>query len=255
MGTTEGTEASPSAEQQQRGSSPEGHDWETENLRLRQELKKAQDLNRQALPLAQIGVALQQAKGGREIIQKLERNEDLTVAEEKKVEKEAVAAGYSPEQIDELLGRAAQTFEERYWQSRKAERAMDELHQWAEKEYPGYRDLLKTEEWNDHVNLVLAKLEQRVQQGKQAAPDGWDDPYRYAVHETYNWVKAMNPKIGEKKPAKKTEGERRAAIGQTGVEAGGVPPEDSDEIPEYARLDKQPRSLGGGRSFSSLKRS
>ena len=154
--TSESTEASHAEEpgSQQQGESPEGVDWRAENTRLRQQLKRAQDLNREALPLAQLGVALQQANGGQAIIEKLQKGEDLTAAQEANLEKQAEAAGFSQEQIDELLGKAAQNFEQRLWESRKAERAMEKLHSWAKKEYPGYEETYESPQWNQRLGTV-----------------------------------------------------------------------------------------------------
>ena len=253
--TSDPAEASlPDEQSQQREESPEGTDWRAENTRLRQELKKAKDLNREALPFAQLGVALQQAPGGDKIVEKLRKGEALTAAQEAKLEKaqeQTGTAALSPEQIQKMLDSAAQTFEQRYWESRKAERAMESLHKWAGEKYAGYDELHTTPQWNQHLSTVLAAIEH----GTLELPDDWSDPYRYAVHQTYAWVKSLNPDVGKKVPAKKTEKERRSAISQSSVDASGVAPEDSDQLPEWARLDATPRSPTGGRAFGSLKRS
>ena len=252
--TSEPTEASPLDESQQREPSPEGTDWRAENTRLRQNLKKAQDLNREAMPYVQTAMALQSAPGGNVIIEKLQKGEPLTAVQEKKLEKaqeQAGTTGMSKEDVEQMLNTAAQNFEQRLWESNKAKDAMDNLHVWAGKKYPGYDELRTSPEWNQHLGTIL----DGIQKGTLQVPDDWSDPYKYAVHQNYGWLKAMNPDIGKEKPSKKTEKDRREAISQSSVQAGGVAPEDSDSLPDYANPAVTPRGVaGGGRSFGSLKR-
>lgn len=251
---SEHAEAPPTDEHGQHGSDSGSVDWRAETTRLQQRLKKAEDINRNNLPFAQLGYALQNAKGGNKIIEKLQKGEALTVAEEKQLEEakgETGSTSLSLEQVEELLKKQAQELDQRWFESRKAERAMEKLQQWAVKTYPGWEEVFETPEWNQHLNSVLASIEQGVLQVPESEPD----PYKFAWKQTAGWLKSMNPELGKKTPAKKTEKQRREAISGTSVDAGGVTPEDSEEIPEYARLDTQPKFLGGGQSFSSLKRS
>jgi len=188
------------------------------------------------------------------IIEKLQKGEPLTAAQEKKLEKaqsEAGTTGMSEEQVGKMLETAAQSFEQRLWESRKAEKAMDTLNTWASKKYPGYDELHTSPEWNEHLGTIL----EAIQEGSLRITDDWSDHYKYAVHQNYAWLKAVNPDIGKEKPSKKTENDRRAAISQSSVQAGGVAPEDSDAVPDWANPAVSPRGVaGGGRSFSSLKR-
>jgi hypothetical protein len=253
--TSETPEPSPLDEQQQREQHPEGSEgyWRGKATQYQQQLKKAQDLNREATPYVQTAMALQAAPGGNEIIDKLQKGESLTPTQEKKLEKaqeDAGTSGMSKEQIEEMLATSAQNFEQRLWEQRKAEKAMDELHEWAGKKYPGYQELHTTDEWNTKLGTIL----DAIQAGKLRVPEG-DDAYKHAIDQTYGWLKGLNPNIGKEKPSKKTEKARREAISQSSVEAGGVAPEDSDDVPDYARADLPPKSLGGGRAFGSLKRS
>ncbi len=205
------------------------------------------------MPYYQVGMALHTAPGGDVIIEKLSRNEPLTAAEEKKHEQaqeEAGNAGLSQEQAQNLLSAAAKEFEQKLWSSRKAERSMADLHAWAEKEYPNYQELRKTPAWDEKIGTILDAIQKRT----IPVPDDWD-PYRYAVDQAYGWLKGLDPEIGKVTPSKTTEKDRRAAISQASVQAGGVAPEESDSLPDYANLNIQPRSATGGRAFSSLKRS
>jgi hypothetical protein len=257
--TSETPEASPPEEQQQRDQPPEGTDWRAENTQLRQQLKHAQDLNRQAAPLVQTALALQATPGGNVIVDKLQKimagdkTVTLTATQEKKLEKaqeEAETTGMSEERVKQILDEASQGFEQRLWESRKAEKAMDALHEWAGKEYPGYGDLHVTTEWNENLALVL----DAIQKGTLTVPEG-KDPYKFALGHNYGWLKSLNPDIGKEKPSKKTEQDRRAAISQSSVQAGGVVPEESDDIPDYAKVSRAPLGVaGGGRAFGSLRR-
>ena len=261
--TSESTEASPLDESQQREQSLEGTDWRAESTRQSQRAKKAEDLNRQAWPYVQTAMALQKAPGGNAIIEKLQKGEPLTATQEKKLDKakeEAGTTGMSEEQVGKMLETASQNFEQRLYESRKAEKAMDSLNEWARTaktksgtlKYSGYDELSTSPEWNEHLGTIL----DAIQKGTLNVPDDWSDPYKYAVHQNYGWLKALNPDIGKEKPTKKTEKDRRAAISQSTVQAGGVAPEDSDELPDWANPAVASRGVaGGGRSFNSLKRS
>ncbi len=215
------------------------------------------------MPYVQTAMALQAAPGGTAIIEKLQKGEPLTVAQEKKLEKaqaEAGTTGMSEEQVEKMLDTAAQKFENRLWESNKAKDAMDSLHDWARTaktksgtlKYSGYDELHTSPEWNEHLGTIL----DAIQAGKLQVPEGWSDPYKYAVHQNYGWLKALDPEIGKEKPSGKTEKDRRAAISQSSVQAGGVAPEDSDGLPDWANPAVAAKGVaGGGRSFSSLKRS
>ncbi len=252
--TSETPEASPAEESQQREQSPEGTDWRAESTRLRQQLKKAQDLNRQSMPYVQTALALQSTPGGDVIIDKLQKGEPLTETQEKKLEKakeDTGTSGISEEKLGELLNTAAANFEQRLFESNRAKDALGDLHVWAAKEFPGYEDFRTSPEWNQKLGTIL----DAIKNGSIQVPEDSPDPYKFALRQAMGWMKGLDPEIGKEKPSKKTETERREAISQSSIQAGGVAPEDSDKLPDYARLDIAPRGVtGGGRSFSSLKR-
>ena len=251
--TSETPEASPLDESQQREQNPEGTDWRGENTRLRQQLKKVQDLNREAMPYVQTAMALQSAPGGDAILQKLQKGEPLTATQEKKLEKAqeaAAATGMSEERVAQMLETATQNFEQRLFEADRARERRQDLTAWATEKYPDFEDLHKTPEWKEKLGTILDAISNRT----LIVPDG-EDPYEFAYGQSIGWLKSLNPEIGKEKPSKKTEKERRAAISQSSVQAGGVAPEDSDSIPDYANVAVAPRgATGGGRSFGSLKR-
>ena len=251
--TSETPEASPLDESQQREQSPEGTDWRGENTRLRQRIKKAQDLNREAMPYVQTAMALQATPGGNEIIDKLQKGEPLMATQEKTLEKAQETTGttgISYEQLQEALANQAQNFEQRLSVAEQAKEQMRDLNTWAVEKYPGYEDLRKTPEWKGKLGTILDAIKNQT----LLVPDG-EDPYEFAVDQSYGWLKGLNPDIGKEKPSKTSEKERRAAISQSSVQAGGVAPEDSDAIPDYANVAIAPKgATGGGRSFGSLKR-
>ena len=254
--TSESTEPSPPEEQQQRESSSEGTDWRAETTRLQQELKHVKDLNRQAAPLVHTALALQAAPGGQVIIDKLQKmvagdkKVTLTATQEEKVQEAASTAGISPEQLQAALEQQGQDFEQRLWERDKAKTALDDLNEWAVKKYPGFDKLHTTTEWKGKINSILRDIQEQI----LVVPEG-DDPYQYAYDQAYAWVKGLNPDIGKEKPSKKTEQDRRAAISQSSVQAGGVAPEDSDKLPDWANPSVASRGVaGGGKSFGSLKR-
>lgn len=251
--TSESTEASPLDEQQQREQLPEGTDWRAETTRLQQELKRARDLNRQAKPFVETALALQAAPGGTAIIEKLQKGEALTAVQEKKLEKaqeETGTTGVTQEQLKELLETQAQGFEQRLFERDKAKTALDDLNIWATEKFPGFEELHKTPEWKGKINSILRDIQEEV----LVVPEG-EDSYKYAYEQAYGWVQGLNPDIGKEKPSKKTEKQRREAISSSTVQAGGVAPEESDDIPDYAKLDRAPLGVaGGGKSFGSLRR-
>src|SRR3990167_8525368 len=79
------------------GGSGAFHDFRAEATQLRQELAKVKGLNRQALPLVNLALALKQAPGGADIVARLERGEALTAKQEATVEKVADAKNVSVE--------------------------------------------------------------------------------------------------------------------------------------------------------------
>jgi hypothetical protein len=227
-----------------------------EVTRLRQDLAKSRDLNREAQPLVQLAIALSQAPGGEEIIRKVKAGEPLTVAEEKKVAAVADSAtggqtaGLTAESIQKLVRAELQQYAQADWETRKAEREMSSLNEKASKELEGYEALTSgdnLERWNTALNTVLALMESK----SLVPPVDEPDAIYWAIKHTHQNLTGLKP--GEKRvtPAKKTEQERLGSIaGQAGSQ-GGAPEEDkSDNSPEMRWAQARAQSTVG-KSFAN----
>lgn len=228
-------------------------DWKAESTRLRQELAKVRQLNRQATPLAQLGYALQNAPGGDAIIEKLVKGEPLTAKETKTVEKASEASGgngLSLEAIEEVLEKKLTNFERKQLERQRSEVAMQRLHERGKKELPGYEEIYQTPEWNRRLNTILRMAE--TEEG--FVPDEEADPYWYVIQETYATLAKQNPNIGKVKPAKKTESERKGAISKTAGQSAGAPEEDSELAEAIRRAVPARPTTQVGKSLGALRK-
>src|SRR3989304_4646716 len=117
------------------GGTGASHDFRAENTRLRQELAKVKDLNRQAVPWVNLAVALKQATGGAEIIARLEKGEALTAKQEAAVEK---ATGVDTKNVSvEELQNMFLTLEQRLERREGAKEDLKAMNARADKEMPG----------------------------------------------------------------------------------------------------------------------
>lgn len=224
-----------------------------EITRLRQDLAKSRDLNREAQPLVQLAQTLWNAPGGKEIVERLRKGQPLTAAQAQQVQDTATGGGpvpsyMTPEAIQEVIRKELQQYAQSEWETRKAEKEMAQLDKRASEELEGYDNLKDQPEWNEQLGIVINMIEQRA----LIPPDDEPDPIYWAIKKTHQTLTGLKP--GEKKvrPAKKTEAERRAAIaGQAGRQGGS--PEDSSDEPDHPDLAwaKSRGSATIGKSFSS----
>jgi hypothetical protein len=237
------------------GGSGASTDWRAENTRLRQELSKVRDLNRQAIPFVNLAIALKQAPGGADIIAKLERGEALTAKQEatvtKVTEAESERTGVSVEALEKLLDSKLFTFEQRLQEGERAKEALKDLYSRADKELPGLREVLQTPEGKRRLNVILGMISQQAID----VPDDEPDPYWWSFKEVYATLRAENPDIGKTKKAAKTEAERRGAIVKASPKSAGAPEE--EQLPEdqaFARRPIRRSGIGGyGKSLGEAR--
>lgn len=244
------------------GSSPidweaKAHEYESRITKLQQQASKAERLNGEAMPWVQLGLALNNAPGGKGIIEKLQKGQSLTEAQQTKLEAAQAATGTSSlslEAVEKLfeekvMPRAMATLEQRLYETDRAKRDMEKLNQKATKELVGFEDLQQTPEWNQALDLVLFGIEHRK---IEVPPD--EDPYWFAFKKAHTMILGEKPEIGKKKPTTKTETERKGAISRQTSHSAGAPPEEQSGVPDYANPGIAPLGMGG-RSFGSLRRS
>ena len=232
------------------GGTGASHDFRAENTRLRQELAKVKDLNRQAVPWVNLAVALKQATGGAEIIARLEKGEALTAKQEAAVEK---ATGVDTKNVSvEELQNMFLTLEQRLEAREAAKEDLKTMNARADKEMPGLTDVLKTSEGKRRLNVVIEMIRQEAIN----VPDDEPDPYWFAYKHVYGTLRSENPEIGKVKKVQKTEAERRGAIVKASPKGAGAPEE--EEIPEdlaFARRPIRRTGIGGfGKSLGEIRK-
>jgi hypothetical protein len=230
------------------GGSGASHDFRAEATQLRQELAKVKGLNRQALPLVNLALALKQAPGGADIVARLERGEALTAKQEATVEKVADAKNVSVEDLQSMF----LTLEQRLEAREAAKEDLKTMNARADKEMPGLTDVLKTSEGKRRLNVVIEMIRQEA----ISLPDDEPDPYWFAYKHVYGTLRSENPDIGKVKKVQKTEAERRGAIVKASPKGAGAPEE--EEIPEdlaFARRPIRRTGIGGfGKSLGEIRK-
>lgn len=203
--------------------SDDGGDWREQNTRLRQELAEQKELNRQAVPLVQVALALQTQD--KNVYMKLMKGESLTKKQEAVVEEAAKTVGVTEEGLAKMLDERFATLAQRSAADSQARDAMVELDKWATVELPGYENLKGTPTWNGTLSAVLGSIEN----GTMVVPASVKDPYRWAVEETYHIISARNPDVakGPKKVAQSPE-DRAAQILAAGRRPSASKGEDDD---------------------------
>ena len=232
------------------GSNGASHDFRAEATRLRQELAQTKELNRQAVPWVNLAMALKQAPGGNEIIERLQKGEPLTAKQEAVVEKVTERQG-TPLTVEQLHA-MFETFEQRLDAKELAKEDLRTMNARADQELPGLTDVLKTAEGKRRLNVVLGMI-----QGEAiAVPDDEPDPYWFAYKQVYQSLKADNPDIGKTKRVPKTEAERRGAIVKASPKSAGAPEEEI--LPEdqaFARRPLRRTGIGGfGKSLGEIRK-
>lgn len=224
------------------------HDFRAEATKLRQELAKVKELNRQAVPFVNLAMALKQAPGGAEIISRLERGEALTAKQEATVERVADAKNLTSEELQQMF----MTLEQRLEAREQAKESLKDMNARADAEMPGLTDVLKTAEGKRRLNVVIEMLRQEA----ITLPDDEPDPYWFAYKHVYGTLRSENPDIGKVKKVQKTEAERRGAIVKASPKSAGAPEE--EEIPAdlaFARRPIRRTGIGGfGKSLGEIRK-
>lgn len=224
-----------------------------EVTRLRQDLAKSRDLNRDAKPLVQLAQALYSAPGGREIIAKLERREPLTVAETATAAAAAKDSGQVPnyltaEQAVGIFRQELQQFQQADYETRKAEREIANMDDRAKKELDGYANIQGTPQWNAGLNTILQMIDSKAIE----VPSEESDPIWWAIKRNHEMLTGLKPGEVKETPAEMTEAERRAGIAGQAGSRGGAPQTDSDldKNPDMAWARQRGKSTVG-KSFSN----
>jgi hypothetical protein len=232
------------------GESGASHDFRAENTRLREELSKTRGLNRQAVPLVNLALALKQAPGGADIIARLERGEALTAKQETAVEKaveQTGSTGVTSEQLQQMF----MTLEQRLEAKELAKEDLKGLNSWADETLPGLTDVLKTPEGKRRLNVVLGMIREQAID----VPDDEISPYEFAYKQVYATLKAENPDIGKTKRVPKSEGERRGAIVKASPKSAGAPEEELSEEQAFLRRPVRRTGIGGfGKSLGEIRK-
>jgi len=234
-----------------------------ENTKLMQRNAEIEKVSERAVPLVRIAQALVNAPGGKEIVQKLEKGEPLTAAEEKKATAAADAAtaegsvpltvGAAKEIFAGMMKEATDQFGETVSAERKASESMQALEAKATKELEGYQDLKKDPSYQ---GWVAATLEQ-IKQNKLKVPDGEDDVWYFAVKTAYKVCQHLQGKPTKGKGEKERVAEVLAAGGSKPSSTTGTTK--SSDIPEGMEAEiERIRSYGtrqiAGKSFANPKR-
>lgn len=139
-----GTEDAPPTDQTQKA---EGTGDNESEVRLRQRTAKLERQIAEMGPWAQLGVALQQAPGGGQIITKLQNGEALSAGEQVQVDQASAAVGESPltkkEMLDTMNMRDA------------AKQQIDDLHGMAREKFADYDKIRKNPQY---LGLMDANL-------------------------------------------------------------------------------------------------
>ncbi len=232
----------------------EGRDVRAENTRLRQELAREQAAGQKALPWIRMVMQLKESTVGQVILNKLQKNEDLSQLELAAV-KQASAQGQQADgeapltkaELEEVLVSRDQALVEKLAADRGAEKAMSKLDARAIKELPGYEKLKDSKIWRESLNTIF----QLVGNDALSVPSDEKDPYWWAVKRNYHTLISEDPELvkGTKKPAGKDESERLAEILSSGRKPSASD-QDTDELAgipeEYANRIRQIRSIGTG---------
>ncbi len=207
-----------------------------DNTRLRQEAAANENLNTRALPLVRLGKALLEAKGGQEIVEKLNKGEPLTLVEEKAVQQAQdkvdptaapLSKGEASEMFQGLLDEAVAKMGQTVAAERKAADNLAELEAKGEKELEGFVHLKKDPQYQRQVNDIL----EQIKDGTLEVPKEHDNVWWFAMDTAYKVIHAMRGK-----PVKATKGEKERvaeviAAGGAGPSSTTTPSKESD-IPE-----------------------
>lgn len=237
-----------------------------ENRRLKAKLAQNENMLQQARPLVDLTRKLWNAPGGKEIVQRLQAGQPLSSDQQTKVDAALPPQGsnLTRDDVKEIMQEGFQTFEQQSFESRKAEKAFEDLHAKAAKELgEGYENIAGTEQWNTALQTTINMMQptrdpktgEVVSDPALKVPDGEDDPYYFAVKYAYGFLTGATPQTDEggesSKPKPGSENSRRAAIAAQSSKPAGGPTKDGE--PDSPELDWA-RSRGDstvGKSFAN----
>lgn len=225
-----------------------------DNTRLRQALAENEQLSTRAVPLVRIAQALVNAPGGKEIIEKLNKGESLTVKEQKQVQQvqktETEDVPLTKDEATELfrglLKEATDQMGETVAAERKAADNLAALEARGEKELEGFEHLKKDPQYQRQVNDIIEQIRDKT----IIAPKEEEDLWWFAMKTAHTVVHALR---GEPVKGKKTESERVAEA----IAAGGSGPSSraQGEGEEVSEEIKRIREIGtrtiAGKSFGN----
>lgn len=209
------------------GAGDSGKGNEAEVTKLRQQIADLQRDAEDAVPFVRGMKTLATLPVGEAIIEKLQKGEDLTGYELKKVEKaidDATGGGEKPitrKELEELQkAQQAETVNvltERLQGMRAAEKSNDRLEGWATKELPGYAEFKDDERWKEHVGTILTAVDQKTIR----LPRG-EDPWQFVFKRAYNLMAAEDPDIAKgERPSAANEDDRLREILVAGTKPSG----------------------------------
>ncbi len=224
----------------------------TDNVRLRQEVARLEGLSQQSVPYVEAIRRLAKTKLGEKVIDKLQKGEnvdDLLPKEVRELEKAVETQGVSKEELEVALKDRDQKLTgeivEGVRVQQDAREGVQQLHNWAKGELPGFDKIEGSPTWRGALSAV-----QHAMREGTLAPAEKEDPWQFLYKRAYNMCVAEDPEIarGVKKAAPKTPEERLAGI----VSTESKPTASSSEIDEanipdhYKRQLEHIRKLKGG---------
>lgn len=256
-----GTQGTPGGE----GEGEEVAKLRADNTRLRQKNAENEQMMTRAVPLVRIAQTLIAAPGGKEIVEKLNKGEPLTVAEQKQVQEtqqkltpetpkgDAPLTRVEAEKLfqgllDEAVGKMGETVAA----ERKAADNLTLLEARGEKELEGFGNLKQDPQYKRQVNDII----EQIRDGTIEVPEKEPDMWWFAMKTAHTVLHAMR---GTPVKGKKADSERVAEA----LKAGGAGPSsrtqtDESDIPgELKDTIGKIRQLGSrtiaGKSFGNPK--
>lgn len=242
---------------QQSGLAPsddQGPSAQQEVSQLRSQIANLQEQARQAQPVVDVSRAIYQAPGGKEIFERAKKAMDsgqeltFTAKQEAVIEKAAEAQGLTAEQVQGIVQQGLQQHEQQLFNSRKAEKSIEKLHDRGKKELEGYEGMYQTPAWDRMwTHTVAAMTPTTDEQGRQIppamlVPDNEKDPLWYAITHTHAMLTAGKTPSND---SPNNESLRRAAIaGQQTTPAGGPKGSDPDSPDLAWAKQRRPRTIG-----------
>lgn len=212
---------------------------EAVKTKLRQRIAELEQQTQDAIPYVNAINTLSSTTVGKQIIEKIQKGEELTKYELKVAEK-VVGTGdpegspLTAKQLEAKLAeseqRVAETVSERMRALRDAEKSNDQLEAWANKELPGYDKVRGTKAWNGYFDATINAVRNKTIE----IPVGVN-PYEIILKRTYHSCVSEDPDIvkGEL-PSAPSEEKRLQEILAVGTKPAASKTEGSEDImPDY----------------------